>query len=249
MQILLLNLPRSNDRREAMDMQLKALNLSYNVVSGGDAQNFTTEERAQYEEGKEKGLHTLRPGQFGASLAHIRAAEYVVNNNLDYALVLEDDVTIAPELVRILQEPWLTEDWWDMIHLGYDVAGWWQFKVWIRASLIMIKQKPFFLFYVLLKLPYITCLYTFEALRNRFRARFAPAPVRFWRPVYLGRGYFLTKAGAEKILQISYPVRYEGDTLYNQARVRCGLRFYGYCPPPLYENDYARDSLVVQADI
>jgi glycosyl transferase family 25 len=247
MEILLLNLPRSADRREFMDRQFKALGLTYTIVSGGDAQNFTPAERAQYEEGVTKGIHRLRPGQFGASLAHIRACEYMLAHGLERALVLEDDAIIAPELLRILQETWLTEDWWDMVHIGYGVAGWQQFVAWLKASWTMTRQRPFFAFYALLKLPYIALLYTFEAVRNRIRAHYAPAPVRFFRPVYHGRGYFLTKAGAQKIMSIAYPIRYEGDTLYNQARIRAKLRFYGYCPPPVSGSEHAQNSLVVAA--
>ena len=242
MEILVINLKRSTDRRKSIEQQLDRLQLPFKFIEGVDAQNFTTEQSAKFEEGKSAGTHALRPGLFGSSWAHIKVYEHVISNNIPKALVLEDDLLIDKEILRILKEKWLEENWWDFVHLGYTPANWDLFISWCKISWQRIKHKPLFMFYALAKLPYIVILYSFEYIRQQIRSRIAPAPVRFMRPLYMGRGYFITQEGAKKIMQIAYPIRYAGDELFNQARVQSGLRFYGYCPPPLLDDQEGFDS-------
>jgi len=233
MKIFVINLKRSPERRENIYKQLHSLGLEFEFIEGVDGKNFTQYEQYKYDQGKQLGTHNMIPGLFGSAWAHIRACEEVVKREIPYALILEDDIHIKPDIKRILEERWIDSDYWDFVHLGYSVGGFRLFKLWLKASWFNIKRKPWFVPYVLVKLPYISVLYCFEALRQKVRARFSPAPVKFYRPVYLGSGYLVTLQGAKKILSIAYPIRYEGDRLFNQARIKTGLRFFGYCPPPI----------------
>ncbi|MEX0909948.1 MAG: glycosyltransferase family 25 protein [Candidatus Paceibacterota bacterium] len=233
MKIFVISLKRSHERKESISSQLETLGLRYEFIEGVDGKNFTPKEQLKYDEGKRLGTHTMSPGLFGSAWAHIRACEEVIKRELPYALILEDDIYVGPEIKRILSEEWINSGYWDFVHLGYSVGGFQLFRSWLKGTWFHIKKQPLFVLYALIKLPYICVMYTFEAIRQNIRVRFASAPVRFYRPVYLGSGYLVSQSGAKKILSIAYPIRYEGDRLFNQARTKAGLRFFGYCPPPI----------------
>lgn len=229
--IFVINLKRSPERRVFMENQLQALGLSFEIVEGVDWKLFTPEQQDAYEKGKADGTHKLSPGLFGSSSAHLKVYEHIQKEQIDRALVLEDDVYLGKNFAQVLQEPWVHEDWWEFVHLGYTTGSFALFKSWLRGSWYNIKKNPFFFLYALAKFPYIAFLYTFENIRARLR-KSHPAPVHFFRPVYLGSAYLVTLSGVQKMLSIAYPVRYEADKIFNQARIQKGMRFFGYCPPP-----------------
>ena len=52
------------------------------------------------------GWRTLKPSEFGATMAHINAAKYMVKNKLSYALVVEDDANfeLMPNWPKTLEQ-------------------------------------------------------------------------------------------------------------------------------------------------
>lgn len=236
MHVFVINLKRSQGRLENIEGQLSALGIKFQISEGVDAMNFSRDEEALYKEGLREG-RKLSPGHFGSSWAHIKVYERIVREKIPKALVLEDDVVISRELPRILKENWVNESFWEFVHLGYPSASWKGLKQWFFVSWQRTKCNPFFGIYFFSKIPFISSIYFYEFIREKVATKIRPAPSRFARPLYLGAGYLITLEGAQKILSIAYPIRFLGDQLFNQARVRVGLRFYGYVPPPIRTND------------
>ena len=54
----------------------------------------------------DKTIRTLKPSEFGCTMAHINAAKYMVKNKLPHALVVEDDAnfTLMPDWPKTLEQ-------------------------------------------------------------------------------------------------------------------------------------------------
>jgi len=239
MKALLINLDKRPDRREFMEKQLQRLGLEWERIPGVDGMALSEEEIGTlYDEAsamKEHGVPLTR-GHIGCSLAHARAYEYVVDNNLPAALILEDDVVLPDTVPSILKELEDSKKGWDFMHISYPPMNWAWLKSWFHASWKRTKQNPLFCFYVLIKVPYMLVLFVFEILREYYHKHFGSGFVRFLRPVYHLGAYVITNEGARKLVSVAYPVRYCADQLVNKCRVEAGMRFYGYCPPPAYKS-------------
>jgi glycosyl transferase family 25 len=238
MRIFVINLKRSLDRRRNIEGQLNALGLPFEISEGVDALNFTPAEHQAYADGLKRGTHQLPPGLFGSSWAHIKVYEKILQEKIPQALVLEDDIYISPVLTRILSEPWVQQPFWDFVHLGYIPASWPGLRKWFAVAAREVRAHPRTAFKTACKIFPVIAVYVFEIVREFFRARLRPGPVRFGRSLYLGDGYLVSLDGARKLMKIAYPIHYTGDQLFNCARRESGLRFYGYCPPPISPNDH-----------
>jgi glycosyl transferase family 25 len=104
--IFVINLPEDADRRRAIEGQLGRLGLSYEVLPAiKGAQLTPNERRRQYDEKwfvRNEGRPAL-PGELGCALSHLAAYRLVVARKIPYALILEDDAWLNPNLPQLLQ--------------------------------------------------------------------------------------------------------------------------------------------------
>jgi glycosyl transferase family 25 len=229
-----------------MEKQLDKYGLEWERFTGVDGAKLTEKDLKIYSEEESIKINgiPLTRGHMGCSLSHIYIYERIIAEDIKTCLVIEDDVILKPELLRVINESWFQEAWWDYIHLSYtpmSVDWLWN---WLIASSKMIRKDWKFIFYFFAKLPYLLILFLFETTRQWFRSIFSPAPVKFFRPLYHTGAYFVSRAGAEKMLRIAYPLRFAADRLPNQARVKADLKFYGYCPPPIKKSDNFQSSTI-----
>lgn len=102
--IYLVNLDRSPDRLAFMTKQLNYLNLPFERVSAVDGRQLSEElvsklaVRSRIEEWPE----LLTPNMIACSLSHYNIYMKIQQDNVDYALILEDDVKIEADLPLIL---------------------------------------------------------------------------------------------------------------------------------------------------
>lgn len=96
--IFIINMPRSSSRREIMESRLESLGLQGEFIPAIDGMTL---DRTALPTGTEPGLS---PGEIGCYLSHLRAWSTVVERNLPYAVVLEDDVIIHAEMMRVVDE-------------------------------------------------------------------------------------------------------------------------------------------------
>ncbi len=100
--ILVINMAKNPDRKQYMQQQLACLGLAYNFIQAVDGAAIPADVMAAYRNHTGVFFKPLTTGEVGCYLSHIKAAQFIVDNCLDYALILEDDVTIKPELAPLL---------------------------------------------------------------------------------------------------------------------------------------------------
>lgn len=244
MKVFVINLKRSPERRAFMKKQLDALGMDYEFIEATDGKELSDEEiKNIYDE--EASLKFLRVpltrGEIGCAHSHIKTYQKIVNDNLDYALVLEDDSILEPSLFSLLKNnEFVSQSHFDWLQIDYARVGWPFFSGWLRGAWIYTKQRPTFALYTLLKLPYISVICIYEWLREKFN-RNNPAIVSFGRPIYLASAYLITNAGAKKLIKLGTPIRFAADMLPNKARILTNFKLKAISPP-LAHQDRSFDS-------
>ena len=106
MKIFVINLERSTTRRAFMKQQLDAQQLDYEFIKAVDGAVLTEEYLAQVCNFEELGKypHQLRRGVYGCQLSHYNVYQKIVADDLPYALIMEDDVTVDPSFSVVLAE-------------------------------------------------------------------------------------------------------------------------------------------------
>lgn len=100
----LINLERRPDRLMFVKQQLENLNIAFERVNAVDGNCLTDEQKAFFNQ-KRFALECKRKavnGEIGCALSHQTVWQRMVDENIPYALILEDDVQLKPELVSLL---------------------------------------------------------------------------------------------------------------------------------------------------
>jgi len=90
-------LARSPERRAHITSQLRKAKVDYEIITGVDGRDLDLNDRATID----PSLFTRSSwpaGMAGCALSHLRIYQKMVADGLDTALVLEDDVTLPPDL-------------------------------------------------------------------------------------------------------------------------------------------------------
>lgn len=116
----LINLPRSTDRREAMEARLAALGLDHEIVPGVDGRAewdrlAATLDRPAFE--RNVGRDVL-PGEIGCYHAHLAVWRRFLDTGAETMLAMEDDVVFHPEFMAALQEALRVRPHWDFLQLN-----------------------------------------------------------------------------------------------------------------------------------
>lgn len=110
---LLVNLDRSPERLARSAALLKTHNIEFHRIEGVDGANLSYQRMkhllaptfSQY-------YKVITAGEIGCYLSHIKCWQHIVDNNLPYAVILEDDFSILGEVnslndyVQAIKEPW-----------------------------------------------------------------------------------------------------------------------------------------------
>jgi glycosyl transferase family 25 len=101
--IFLVNLDRSPERLERMTQRLNALNLTFERVAAVDGGRLSEEQRrATYV--KRYWRNAPTPGEIGCHLSHMKALKEIASRKLPLAIILEDDVELAPAFATVARE-------------------------------------------------------------------------------------------------------------------------------------------------
>jgi glycosyl transferase family 25 len=105
MHIFVVNLPEDVERCESIGNQLDRLNLTYEIFQAVRGANLTIKEKSKcYNEKwfiRNEG-RPAKPGELGCALSHVGIYRLVVERGLPYALILEDDAWLNPNLPHLL---------------------------------------------------------------------------------------------------------------------------------------------------
>ena len=134
--IYVISLKRTPERRLYVRRQLDALNLDYQFVDAIDKYDLKSPE-CQAEicallgidktALKERFNKHLGSSQFACSLSHIKAHKLMVKHNHSAACILEDDVEIASDFVKILHAVQKTSR--DILMLSSGAAEKWNSRL------------------------------------------------------------------------------------------------------------------------
>lgn len=118
--IWLINLPRDTSRREAMEIQLAAMGLSWQLFPAidGKAREAELKARADEEAYRRNMGATLLPGKLGVYASHLAVWEAFVASDREIALILEDDVVFHADFIEALQAALAGRDHWDLVRFN-----------------------------------------------------------------------------------------------------------------------------------
>jgi glycosyl transferase family 25 len=132
--VLVINLDRSPDRLAKVDRQLKALSVSYTRISGVDGR-FLDPALRTAPLGTERYFRPMENGDYGTYQSHRLCWQRVVDERLDWAIVLEDDAVLSPSFVDVPAAIERLPLEWDVVKL---FNGWRKRRTWP-----LMKAGPF----------------------------------------------------------------------------------------------------------
>jgi glycosyl transferase family 25 len=129
--VFVLNLAQQSARREFMQQQLRALNIDPIIWPGVDGRALSADEMARhYDDARaQESSRAMTPGEVGCALGHLGIYRRIVEQQLPYALVLEDDAAVGRDTLDVLaaldavmktERPTVAL----LVHISH-VRGWW----------------------------------------------------------------------------------------------------------------------------
>src|ERR1035441_8705213 len=97
MQTYVVNLARSPERRAHMIAQLSKTRVQYQIVDAVDGRDLDLSDSRLFDPAV-VGTSAFRPGAVGCALSHLEVYRRVLDDGLEKALVLEDDVVLPADL-------------------------------------------------------------------------------------------------------------------------------------------------------
>ncbi|PHM60601.1 lipooligosaccharide galactosyltransferase I [Xenorhabdus stockiae] len=99
MNIFVINLAKDTERRESIKKQAETLGLQIQFIEAINGKNLSDTEINKFC----RNFHDngLTHGVLGCSLSHLKVYEKIISENLDVALILEDDVNLSKEITNI----------------------------------------------------------------------------------------------------------------------------------------------------
>jgi glycosyl transferase family 25 len=118
--VFLINLDSSTERFTFMDEQLKQLGIQYQRISavyGKELRDVDIAKVYDPQTNLQKYDKMLNLGEIGCYLSHVQCWQMIVEQQLDYALILEDDSVLDPGLMTVMQHIDNLSTDWDYIKL------------------------------------------------------------------------------------------------------------------------------------
>ncbi|HBU6130109.1 glycosyltransferase family 25 protein [Enterobacter sp. 168J2] len=99
MRTFIINLKHSLERREKMESQLVKLNITHEFIEAVDGREMTDAERKNV---TREVNYAFLPGEVGCALSHQAIYKKIITENIEAALILEDDIELSDDLSEIL---------------------------------------------------------------------------------------------------------------------------------------------------
>ena len=233
---------KNPERLEFMSQQLQSLGIPFSIQEGVDGKIYDFS--SIYDENLSKKLNgfPLSPVDRGCPVSHRKCLEKILDEGLDYALILEDDVELPEDfkdiLEKTLKERENSTTTWEYLAFNYPSVGFKFVRLWLyllfferfrnHATLSLYLQIPFFF----IKFVGILLFSLFEGARDWFYKKVYTygKPARFYRSMYLAGCYLVTKEGVKKLLSISDKLIYPADRVQNIAYDRNNLKLFHFVP-------------------
>lgn len=120
--IFVINLEHSKERRKHIEEQLNNLGLDFEIIKAIDGKNLSENQLKQYS--KKEALRVkgreLSTGEIACSLSHLELWKRIVDEDLQKALILEDDAMIGEILKKIIKLENTFPPSWELINFTTD---------------------------------------------------------------------------------------------------------------------------------
>lgn len=100
MHAYVINLARSPERRAHITAELGKYGISHEVVDGVDGRDLDLQD-PQIIDPSVLDSDWFRPGVAGCAMSHLRVYQEILDAGSDHALVLEDDIIVPADLIRL----------------------------------------------------------------------------------------------------------------------------------------------------
>lgn len=118
-----INLEHSADRRAAMAARLDPLGIPYSFFKAVNGRELDTDNLPVYDRLRRRLFFgkDLTKGEIGCLLSHRDVYRHMVDNNIETAIVMEDDVFIEPAFPQVIREIIASPVPWDIVRfLAYE---------------------------------------------------------------------------------------------------------------------------------
>ena len=222
--IFIISLARSKERTVLMSYQLDKFGLSYQIFDAVDGVALPSEVKQQVEKQRDICIYKkpFTDGEIGCMYSHMGVYEEIVKNNLDYALILEDDVFLTERLPIFLSDEVmqaLPKDW-DIILLAFVQRG-------------NVESRP-----------------SKKAVMSYWDRKRLPQNLLIGKPVYFcyhAAGYLVSKQGAKKLINQGYPLRMPADILTGNAHTM-GMNLYVISDPIIRQHHLVSLQSTIKTD-
>lgn len=200
MRVFVINLENSTERKKFMKHQLDALGLDHEFFPAVDGRKLSGEDMKQMcdLEVVKAWADLLTPGMIGCSLSHYHVYKKMIEENIDLALILEDDTRLSSQV------PFLISEVEDKINNG-----------------VLSRNEPILLYYQSKEVVSFTASEKVD-LTNNIGVYY---PIDIWRPITTA-AYIISLPCARRLVKLIYPVRYSPDSwaVYHREDAIAGLR-------------------------
>lgn len=234
-----INMTNATERRTHMETQLQSLGIPYARFEASVGKDIWQDPKIYDDVAAKKLQGSLTPGHVGCSYSHIRLYKKIIDEQIPWTLILEDDVRLPSDMKTILET--IDTGNAEYISFNYSRVGWPYFQNWIKVVLRQLRQTTSLRtwIYPLLKAPLVAAIACFEGLREACYRHFGKRSIgQFPRPLYLAGAYLVSLSGAQKLYAVGLPIRMIADRLPNQTRFKAGLRMYGYIPLLVHQDSF-----------
>ncbi|KGA60058.1 glycosyltransferase 25 family protein [Proteus vulgaris] len=98
MKIFVINLPKDKERKESIQHQADKLGLNVEFIEAVNGKDLSEDEINILS--KDFHQHGMTHGVLGCSLSHIKIYEKMIKDNIDIALILEDDALLNENIIE-----------------------------------------------------------------------------------------------------------------------------------------------------
>lgn len=120
----LINLDRATERLDRMCVRLAAIGLPFERIAAINGRTLSYP-HPDFSALSYRLLHGRRwsPAELGCYLSHLEAADRLLRSDAQFALILEDDVSFAPDFLPHLEAALDRADLWDILRLSTVNSG------------------------------------------------------------------------------------------------------------------------------
>ena len=116
--IFVINLTESTERLNAFETHYACSELPFERIEAEDGRELSAEEIAQCYRFEDSDYYKeLNAGEIGCYLSHAKVWQKIIKQQLDFAIVLEDDAIVSEFLADAIQSLSVLDQEWDLIKL------------------------------------------------------------------------------------------------------------------------------------